>query len=131
MATTSNHVLVCMADFGDEIEGDVVGEKRSLVDDHTSGGESDGNSGTWASAESDADVVPGKHRRRGAYHKSRPSRNNNPLALIQLSAALQSELKKLQQVAARGCGVSRAEWDKNVQGCKQSHIADATWQQDI
>ena len=43
MVTTSNHVLVNMADFGDdlEIEGDVLAAKRSHEDDDTSGGESD------------------------------------------------------------------------------------------
>ena len=43
MVTTSNHVLVNMADFGDlEIEGDMLAAKRSHEDDDTSGGESDG-----------------------------------------------------------------------------------------
>ena len=44
MVTTSNHVLVNMVDFADdlEIEGDVLAAKRSHEDDDTSGGESDG-----------------------------------------------------------------------------------------
>ena len=63
----SDHVLVNMAGFGDdlEIEGDVLAAKRSHEDDDTSGGESDRTSGT---------SVPEKRRRRGAYHKPRPSR---------------------------------------------------------
>ena len=96
-----------------EIEGDVLAAKRSHEDDDTSSGESDGTSGTSASIEKDADVVVRqKRRRRGAYRKRRPPRKNNPLAFAQLSPALKSELKKLQQVAARGSGFSRAEWDK-------------------
>ena len=58
MVTTSKHVLVNIADFGDlEIEGDVFAAKRSH-DDDTLGGESDGVCGTSALTESDADVVP-------------------------------------------------------------------------
>ena len=55
MLTTSFHVLVNMADFGDdlEIERDVLAAKRSHEDDDTFGGESDGTSGTSASTESD------------------------------------------------------------------------------
>ena len=101
-----------------EIEGDVLAAKRSHEDDDTSGGVSDGTSGTSPSIEKDADfVVRQKRRCRGAYHKRRPLRKNNPPAFTQLSLALKSELKKLQQVAARGSGVSRAGWDKSVQCC--------------
>ena len=78
-------------------------------EDDKSRSESDGTSGTSASTESDADVVPEKRRRRGAYHKPRPPRKNNPLAFIQLSPALQSECKKLQQVGTKGSGLSNAE----------------------
>ena len=81
---------------------------------------SDGTSGQSVSTETDADIVPEKRRRRGAHHKPRPPRKNNPPATIQLSLALQSELKKLQQVAARGSGVSKAEWDKV---CETAHKA--------
>ena len=133
MVRTSNHVLVNMAGFCDdlEIERDVLAAQRSHEDEHTSGGESDGTSGTSASTESDADVVPEKRRRRVAYHKPRPPTKKNRPVVIQLSPALQSELKKLQQVATRGSGTSKALWDKGVQGCKQSHITPATWQQDL
>ena len=73
MVTTSNRVSVNRTDFGDgvEIEGDVLAVKRSHEDDDASSGESDGTSGTSASTESDADVVPEKRRRRGAHHKPR------------------------------------------------------------
>ena len=83
--------------------------KRCHEDDDKSRGESDGTSGTSASTESDADVVPDKRRRRGGYHYPRLPRKNNPPAFIQLSPALQSECKKLQQVATRGSGLSNAE----------------------
>ena len=127
MVTTSNQVLVNMADFGDdlEIEGDVLAAKRSNEDDDTSGGESDGTSGTSASTESDADVLPEKRRRRGAHRKPRPPSKNNPPALVQLSLALQSELKKLQQGATRGTGVPKVEGDKV---CKASNKATSLLQ---
>ena len=72
------------------------------------------------SLESDADVVPEKRRRRGAYHKARIPRNNNPSASIQVGPALQSELKKLQQLASRGSRAPKVEWDKV---CKVAHEA--------
>ena len=54
------------ADSGDdlEIEGDVLAAKRSHADDDRSGVESDATSGTSASTERDADVLPEKGRRR-------------------------------------------------------------------
>ena len=63
--SASNHVLVNMADFGNdhEIEGDVLAAKRSHDDDDTSGGQSDGTSGTSASSESDVDAIYEKRRR--------------------------------------------------------------------
>ena len=53
IVTLSKHVLVNMANFGDdlEIEGDILAVKRSHDDDDTSGGASDGTSGTSASTE--------------------------------------------------------------------------------
>ena len=122
-----------MADFGDEleIEGEVLVAQRSHEDDDTSGGESDGTCGTSASAESDADVVL-QRRRRGAYLKPRPPRKNNPLAFIQLSPSLQSELKKLQQVATRGSGVSKAECARlQTKPCHCCNLASGhlIWQQ--
>ena len=122
-----------MADFGDdlEIEGDVLASKRSHEDDDKSDGESDGTSGTLASTESDADVVPEKVRRRRAYHKPRPPRKKNPPAFIQLSPPLQSELKKLQQVATRGSGVSRkrARLQTKPSQCCNLAAGHLMWQQ--
>ena len=59
MVTTSNHVLVNMADFGNdlEIESDVLAAKRSHDGDDTSDGERNGTSGTQASSESDVDAT--------------------------------------------------------------------------
>ena len=64
------HVLVNMADFGDDLEivEDVSAAKQSHEDDDASGGGSDGTSS--ALTERDADVVPEKRRRRRAYHKN-------------------------------------------------------------
>ena len=72
LVTTSNHVLVNMADFVDdlELEGDVLAAKRSHEDEDTFGGKSDGALGTSASTESDAESVPEKRRRR----RSRPQK---------------------------------------------------------
>ena len=90
------HVLVNMADFGDDLEigGDVLAAKRSHEDDDTS---VDGTSGTSASTESDAEAVLEKRRRRGRHQKPRrpPRNNDNPLPFIQLSLSLQSELRRL------------------------------------
>ena len=110
-ATFTSHVLVHIADFGENLAvgGDVLAAKGYHKEDDKSRGESDGTSGTSTSTESDAGVVPEKRRRRGAYHKPRPPRKNNQLAFIQLSPALQSEFKNLQQVATKGSGLSNAE----------------------
>ena len=56
--TTSNHVMVNMADFLDGLGiGNVLAVKRSHEDDDTSGDDGHGTSGTKASTEIDADVV--------------------------------------------------------------------------
>ena len=122
MVTTSDHVLVNMADFGGDlvIEGDVLAAKRSDEDDDTTGGESDGTFGTSASTESDAESTPEKRRRPGANHKPRPPKSNNPLACNQLSLVLQSEVRKLQHVDLRGAGVSKAEWDKVCEAANEA-----------
>ena len=75
---------------------------RSHENDDTVGGESDGTSGTLALAESDADVVSRSADVEELSTKPTSPRKNNPPALIQLSLALRSELKKLQQVSTRG-----------------------------
>ena len=58
----------------------------------------------------DLDEAPAKRTRRGVPGKPRASRKKPPRAHIQLSAALQSDLRKLQHAAARGSSASAAEW---------------------
>ena len=108
VVTASNHALVNMADCEDDlvIGRDVLAPKRSREDDNTFGGESGVTSGTSPSTEIDAEVVPGKTRRRRASHKTKPPKQN-PLPFNQLSLALKSELRKLQHVAARRAVVSK------------------------
>ena len=58
----------------------------------------------------DPEEVPATRSRRGAPRKPRVPRKKPPPAYIQLSPALQSELRKLQHAAARGSSASAAEW---------------------
>ena len=58
----------------------------------------------------DPEEVPAKRSRRGAPRKPRVPRKKPHPAYIQLSPALQSELRKLQHAAARGSSASAAEW---------------------
>ena len=60
----------------------------------------------------DPEEVPAKRSRRGVPRKPRVPRNKPPPAYIQLTPALQSELRKLQHAAARGSSASAAEWAK-------------------
>ena len=60
----------------------------------------------------DAEEVPAKRTRRGVPRKPRVPRKKPPPAYIQLSPALQSELRKLQHAAARGSAAPAAEWAK-------------------
>ena len=87
MVTTSDHVLMNMAGFGDdrEIDGDVLVAKRSHDDDEHIRCECDRTPRKSASSQCDADAVPAKRRRRGTYHLPRPPTKNNPPAFIQLS----------------------------------------------
>ena len=57
----------------------------------------------------DPEEVPAKRTRRGVPRKPRAPRKKPPPAYIQLSPALQSELRKLQHAAARGSSASAAE----------------------
>ena len=58
----------------------------------------------------DPEEVLAKRSRRGAPRKPRVPRKKPPPAYIQLSPALQSELRKLPHAAARGSSASAAEW---------------------
>ena len=60
----------------------------------------------------DPEEVPAKRSRRGVPRKPRVPREKPPPTYIQLSPALQSELRKLQHAAARGSSASAAEWAK-------------------
>ena len=112
LVTTSSHVLVNLADFAgtDEPDYDVWTSKRGRDSEET-GTESDMTEGTEETI-TDPEEVPAKRSRRGVPRKPRVSRKKPPPAHIQLSLALQSELRKLQHAAARGSSASAAEWAK-------------------
>ena len=73
------------------------------------GTESDMTEGTEETI-TDPEEVPAKRSRRGAPRKPRVPRKKPPPAYIQLSPALQSEVRKVQHAAARGSSASAAEW---------------------
>ena len=102
--TTSNHILVNLADFGgtEEHDYDVCTSKRGRESEET-GTESEMTDGTVSSA-------PAKRTRRGVPKKPRIPRKKPPPAYIQWSPALHSVLRKLQHAAARESLASAAEW---------------------
>ena len=110
--TTSNHILVNLADFAEmeEHDYDVWISKRGRDSEET-GTESEMTDGTEETI-TDPEEAPAKRTRRGMSRKPRASRKTSPPAEIQLSPVLQSELRKLQHAAARGSSVSAAEWTK-------------------
>ena len=112
LVTTSNHILVNLADFEgvDEPDYDVWTSKRGRDSEET-GTERDMTEGTEETT-TDPEEVPAKRSRRGVPRKPRVPRKKPPPAYIQLSSALQSELRKLQHAAARGSSASAAEWAK-------------------
>ena len=112
LVTTSNHILVNLADFEGMAEPyyDVWTSKRGRDSEET-GTESDMTEGTEETI-TDPEEVPAKRSRRGVLRKPRVPRKKPPPAHIQLSPALQSELRKLQDAAARGSSASAAEWAK-------------------
>ena len=109
--TTSNHILVILADFEgvDEPDYDVWTSKRGRDSEET-GIESDMTEGTEETS-TDTEEVPAKRLRRGVP-RNRVPRKRPPPAYIQLRTALQSELRKLLHAAARGSSESAAEWSK-------------------
>ena len=109
LVTTSNHILVNLAGM-DEPDYDVWTSKRGRDSEET-GTESEMTEGTEETI-TDPEEVPAKRTRRGVPRKPRVPRKKPPPAYIQLSRALQSELKKLQHAAARGSSASAAEWAK-------------------
>ena len=90
LVTTSNHVLVNLADFAgmEEPDNDVWTSKRGRNSEET-GTESD-----MTETITDPEEVPAKCTRRGVPRKPRVPRKKPPPAHIQLSPALQSELRK-------------------------------------
>ena len=108
--TTSNHILVNLADFTgtEEHDYDVWTSKRGRESEET-GTESEMTDGTEETI-TDPEEAPAKRTRRGVPRKPRVPRKKPPPAYIQLSPALQSELRKLQHAAARGSSASAAEW---------------------
>ena len=103
MVTVSNQVLVTMADFGDDLE--IVTKMCWLRKDLMK----------TTTQRAMQRLCPRSADAEGLT----TNRDHQESALSQLSPALQSELKKLQQVATRGSGVSKAEWDKV---CKAAFI---------
>ena len=112
LVTTSNHILVNLADIAgmEEPDYDVWISKRGRDSEET-GTESEMTEGTEETI-TDPEEVPAKRTRRGVPRKRRVPRKRPPLACIQLSPALQSELRKLQHAAAGGSSPSAAEWAK-------------------
>ena len=112
LVTTSNHILVNLADFEgvDEPDDDVWTSKRGRESEER-GTESDMTEGTEETI-TDPEEVPAKRSRRRVPRKPRVPRKKTPPAYIQSSPALQSELRKLQYAAARGSSASAAEWAK-------------------
>ena len=112
LVTTSNHILVNLADFEgvDEPDYDVWTSKRGRDSEET-GTESDTTEGTEGTT-TDPEEVLAKRSRRGVPRKPRVPSKKPPPSYIQLSPALQSELRKLQHAAARGSSASAAEWAK-------------------
>ena len=111
LVTTSNHILVNLADFEgvDEPDYDVWTSKRGRDSDET-GTESAMTEGT---EETDTDPQRGSCKTcTERSSKKTESPEKPPSAYIQLSPALQSELRKLQHAAARGSSASAAEWAK-------------------
>ena len=110
LVTTSNHLLVNLADFEgmDEPDYDVWTSKRGRDSEETVT-VSDMTEGTEEKI-TDPEEVPAKRLRRGVPRKPRVPRKKPPPAYIQLSPVLQSELRKLQHAAARGSSASAAEW---------------------
>ena len=96
--STSNHILVTLADFEgvDELDYDVWTSKRARDSEET-GTESNMTEGIEETI-TDPEEVPAKRSRRGAPRK--PS----------VPIKKQSELRKLQHAAARGSSASAAEW---------------------
>ena len=116
--TTSNHILVNLADFAgtEEHDYDVRTSKRGRESEET-GTDSEMTDGTEETF-TDPEEAPAKRTRRRVPRKPSVPRKKPPPAYIQLSPALQKELRKLHHAAARGSSASAAEW------ARVSRVAD-------
>ena len=94
----------------DEHDYDVWPSKRGRDSEET-GTESGMTEGTEETI-TDLEEVPAKRSRRGVPRKPKVQRKKPPPAYIQVSPALQSELRRLQHAVARGSSASAAEWAK-------------------
>ena len=100
LVTSSNHILVNFADFAgmEEYDYDVWTPKRGRESEET-GTESEMTEGTEETI-TDPEEALAKRTIRGVPRKPSAPRKRPPPAYIQLSPALQSELRKLQHAAA-------------------------------
>ena len=100
LVTTSNHILVNLADFAgmEELAYDVWTSKRGRQCGETDT-ESEVTEGTEETI-TDPEEVPAKRTRRGVPRKPRVPRKRPPPAYIQLSLALQI---RAENVAACSC----------------------------
>ena len=119
LVTTSNHILVNLAEIEgmEEPDYDVWTSKRGRDSEET-GTESEKTEGTEETITDPQ--VPATRTRRGVPRKPRAPRKKPPPAYIQLSPALQSELRKLQHAAARGSSASAAEWAKVLRAANKA-----------
>ena len=100
----------------------MCGPRKRGRDSEETGTESDMTEGTEETI-IDFEEVSAKRSRRGALRKPRVPRKKPPPAYIQLSPALQSELRKLQHAAARGPSASAAEWATKVSRAADKALA--------
>ena len=106
LVTTSNHILVILADFAGMESLIMMCGPRNEEETVKRQEMTEGIEETIT----DPEEVPARRTRRVVPRKPRVSRKKPPPAHIQLSPALQSELRKLQHAAARGSSASAAEW---------------------
>ena len=111
LVTTSNHILVNLADSaGMEVpDYDMWTSKRGRESEET-GTESEVTEGTEETI-TDPEEAPCKAYKKRSAKKTEGAKRPPP-ANVQLSPALQSELRKLQHAVARGSSASAAEWAK-------------------
>ena len=126
LVTTSNHILVNLADFEcmNEPDYDVWTSKRGRDSEET-GTESDMTEGTEETL-TDPEEVPAKRTRRGVPGKPRVPRKRPPPPGIQLSPALQSELRKIAACSCKRLIGIGSSMGKSLKGCRKgSRVASS------